>query len=138
MREQIGAVGAVIAGVTAYFLGGFDVLISVFAAVVVLDTLAGMLKGWNNGDYESKKFREGLVKKFGYIIGVLLVVQLDMMIGKVTGATTIFRDATITFFTVNEALSIIENLGEMGVNFPSGFQNAIKSLRDKTDNEDKQ
>ena len=138
MKEQISTAGAVIAGVVGYFIGGFDVLISAFAAVILIDTLSGMLKAWNLGEYKSKDFREGLVKKAGYVIGVLLVVQLDIMIGKVVGSTSIaFRDATITFFIINEALSVIENLGEMGVKFPQALTNAIKALRDKTDKGEK-
>lgn len=135
----VSGIGAAIAGAIGYFVGGFDVLIAVFGAVICIDTLSGMLKAWNLGEYNSKQFREGLIKKFGYIIGVLLVVQLDLMIRKVVGGTSIaFRDATLTFFIINEALSVIENLGGMGVQFPATFANTIKALRDKTENvEDK-
>lgn len=133
MKEQISSVGAVIAGVIGYFIGGFDALITVFGAVVLIDTLSGMLKAWNNGAYSSKEFRLGLIKKLGYIIGVLLVVQLDIVIRQVVGASVGFRDATITFFIINEALSVIENLGGMGVDFPQAFKNAIKALREKSD-----
>lgn len=135
----ISGIGAVIAGFVGYFVGGFDVLITVFGAVICIDTLSGMLKAWNLGEYNSKQFRTGLMKKFGYIIGVLLVVQLDLMIRKVVGGTSIvFRDATITFFIINEALSVIENLGGMGVEFPKALTNTIKALRDKTNDSDEE
>lgn len=127
MREQISGVAAIIAGVASYFLGGLDSLISVFATILIIDTATGMLKGWNNGTYESKKFRQGFIKKIGYIIGIIFAVQLDVL----AGSSGILRNAVITFFIANEGMSIIENLGEMGVNFPDVLKNAVKSLRDK-------
>lgn len=127
MREQISATLAVIVGGAAYFVGGFDPLLSVFVTILVLDTLTGMLKAWNSGTYESRLFRKGFIHKIGYIIGILFAVQMDILLGG-TGA---FRDAVITFFVANEGMSILENLGDMGVSFPAVIQNAIKSLRDK-------
>lgn len=127
MREQISGVAAIIAGVASYFLGGLDSLISVFATILIIDTATGMLKGWNNGTYESKKFRQGFIKKIGYIIGIIFAVQLDVL----AGSSGILRNAVITFFIANEGMSIIENLGEMGVNFPDVLKNAVKSLKDK-------
>lgn len=132
MREQISGVAAIIAGVASYFLGGLDSLISVFATILIIDTATGMLKGWNNGTYESKKFRQGFIKKIGYIIGIIFAVQLDVL----AGSSGILRNAVITFFIANEGMSIIENLGEMGVNFPDVLKNAVKSLKDKDKNEE--
>lgn len=130
MREQISGGLAVVAGIASYFLGGLDALISVFATVWILDTATGMLKSWNNGNYESKKFREGIIKKIGYIIGIILSVQLDTL----AGGSGILRNAVLTFFIANEGMSIIENLGDMGVKFPNALTNAVKSLnKDKNE-----
>lgn len=129
MREQISAIAGVIGGCVAYLVGGFDSLLSVFAVILILDTAAGMIKALKNGQYESKKFRSGIVNKLSYIIGIILAVQIDILMG----GTGILRDSIITFFVANEAMSIIENLGEMGVVFPQIVQNAIKSLKDKSD-----
>lgn len=134
MREQISGVAAVIAGVASYFLGGLDSLISVFATILIIDTATGMLKGWNNGTYESKKFRQGFIKKIGYIIGIIFAVQLDVL----AGSSGILRNAVITFFIANEGMSIIENLGEMGVNFPDVLKNAVKSLKDKDEQKEEE
>lgn len=128
MREKISVAFGAIAGVASYFLGGFDTAISVFATVLIIDTLTGMLKAWNLGEYESKKFRNGFIRKIGYIIGVILTVQLDILV-KDNG---VLRDIVLTFFIVNEMLSIVENLGAMGVTFPAQITSAIKSLNDKT------
>ena len=132
MKEKISIGIGGIVGIVSYFLGGLDVLLSVFATILVLDTLTGMLKAWNNGEYESKKFRMGFVKKSGYLLGVILSVQLD----KLMGDSGILRNTVITFFIVNESLSMCENLGELGVTFPSIFSDALKTLKSKTESKD--
>lgn len=127
MREQISAFFGVCAGVVAYFLGGFDAMLSVFVTILILDTFTGMLKAWNAGKYESSEFRKGMVHKISYLLGIILSTQID----KLVGSNGVLRDAVITFFIFNESMSIIENIGEMGVDFPPILTNAIKSLKDK-------
>ena len=132
MREQISVFFGICAGVCAYLFGGFDQIISVFITVLLIDTFAGVIKAWNLGQYKSEKFRKGLTHKISYLIGIILSTQIDIL----CGGGGILRDSVITFFIFNESMSIIENLGEMGIEFPEVFTNAIKSLRDKkTDDE---
>lgn len=131
MKEKVSLGMGLIGGLASYFLGGFDTILSVFVTILIADTLTGMLKAWNLGEYESKKFRSGFVKKVGYFIGVILAVQLDALMGN----SGILRDAVLTFFIANEALSIVENMGQMGVKFPDQISNAIKSLGAKEDKE---
>ena len=127
MKEKICIGLGGIMGVMSYFLGGVDALLTVFATILVIDTITGMLKAWNNGDYQSKKFRNGFVKKSGYLLGIVLSVQLD----KLMGDNGMLRNTVITFFVTNESFSIVENLGAMGVEFPAPIQNAIESLNKK-------
>lgn len=42
------------------------------------------------------------------------------------------RTAVILFFTANEGLSILENLGLMGVPYPAFLQAALEVLRDNS------
>lgn len=133
IKEGVCTAAGAIAGVVSYFVGGFDPTISIFVTVLIVDTLTGMLKAFNSGTYESSKFRQGFVKKFGYMIGIILTVQIDMLLT----SNGVLRDAVVTFFITNEAISVIENLGEMGVKFPDKFTQAIKVLEDKNKSEDK-
>lgn len=133
IKEYISAVLGIFTGILAYFLGGFDYLLSVFATILVIDTITGMLKAWNLGDYQSKKFRQGFIKKSGYLLGIILAVQMDILLGD----KGVLRDSVVTFFVANESFSIIENLGQMGVKFPEIFTNALKALN-KEETEDKE
>lgn len=116
-------------GVVSYLFGGCDSLLTVFSMIIIIDTITGMLKAWNLGEYESSKFRSGFIKKSGYLLGVILSVQIDTLLNS-NGA---LRDAVLTFFVVNESFSIIENLSIMGVKFPAMLTNALKALHDKND-----
>ena len=133
IKEYISTVLGIFTGILAYFLGGFDYLLSVFATILVIDTITGMLKAWNLGDYQSKKFRQGFIKKSGYLLGIILAVQMDILLGD----KGVLRDSVVTFFVANESFSIIENLGQMGVKFPEIFTNALKALS-KEETEDKE
>ena len=133
IKEYISTVLGIFTGILAYFLGGFDYLLSVFATILIIDTITGMLKAWNLGDYQSKKFRQGFIKKSGYLLGIILAVQMDILLGD----KGVLRDSVVTFFVANESFSIIENLGQMGVKFPEIFTNALKALS-KEETEDKE
>lgn len=127
MKEKISMGMGVIMGILSYLLGGFDSLLTVFSIIILVDTVTGMLKAWNLGEYQSSKFRSGFVKKSGYLLGIILTVQIDVMLDS-NGA---LRDAVLAFFVVNESFSIIENLGQMGVVFPNVLTNALKVLKEK-------
>lgn len=110
-----------------YFLGGYDILLRVFAIIIVIDIMSGMYKAYYNGVYESKIFRKCIIKKSGYLFALLLVVQLDLLMGDI-GA---LRSAILFCFIANEATSIIENLGEVGVPIPKVLSDSIAVLRNK-------
>lgn len=127
MDRTIQAMGSTLVGTMVAFLGGADALLSVFLVIVFLDMLTGILKALYAGEYKSARFREGLYRKLAYFIAIVLVVQLD----KLTANSGMFRSILITFLVCNEMISIIENLGTMGVPFPSKITEAIEVLKNK-------
>ena len=96
------------------------------------DKLVKNMKSYIAGTYSSRLFRKGLSKKCGYMLAVILAVQLD----KLTGDTGALRGAMILFSLANEGTSIIENLGEVGIPFPAPIVNAIAALKKKSDDSD--
>lgn len=130
MSNKFNVIITAIGGTVGYFLGGFDILLQVFSTVVVIDIITGMYKGYSTGKYESTIFRKCILKKSGYILALLLVVQLDKLMGDIG----MLRSAILFCFIANEATSIVENLGEAGVPMPKVLKNAIKALRNKGEN----
>lgn len=132
MNQKVSYVLATCGGVLGYLFGGLDILLEVFAMILIIDTLTGMLKHYALGTYESKKFRLGLIKKSGYMLAIILAVQLDRLMGD----TGTLRSALLFLLVANEGTSIIENLGEIGVPFPQPIINAIAILRNKAESKD--
>lgn len=128
MHDKLRYIIAALGGVLGYLFGGLDILLEVFAMILIIDTVTGMLKHFALGTYESKKFRQGLIKKSGYMLAIILAVQLDRLMGD-TGA---LRSALLFLLIANEGTSIIENLGEIGVPFPEPIINSIAILRNKS------
>lgn len=127
MNEKFNAIFAASGAVVGYLFGGLDTLLEVFCIILILDTFTGMFKYYYKGEYQSKLFRKGLWKKCGYMLSVILAVQLDRIMGD-TGA---LRSALLFCLIANEGTSIVENLGEIGVPFPEVIINAIYILKDK-------
>ncbi|WP_368260577.1 phage holin family protein, partial [Eubacterium callanderi] len=51
--------------------------------------------------------------------------------------TNFVRDAVVIAYCVNEMLSIVENMGLMGVPIPEAITKAIEILKKKSETEDK-
>lgn len=128
MHDKLKYIIAALGGALGYLFGGLDILLEVFAMILIIDTVTGMLKHFALGTYESKKFRQGLIKKSGYMLAIILAVQLDRLMGD-TGA---LRSALLFLLIANEGTSVIENLGEIGVPFPEPIINSIAILRNKS------
>jgi toxin secretion/phage lysis holin len=127
--DKMDYVLAVIGAIAGYLLGGLDQLITVFATVFIVDTISGIIKSNISGTYSSKAFRKGILNKSGYLLAIILVVQLDKLLGN-TGA---LRTALMFCFIYNEGVSVIENLGEMGVPIPEKIKDALEVLNKKSE-----
>ena len=130
MNEKFNIILASIGAVTGYLFGGLDTLIEVFCIILQLDTITGMIKYYSKGEYQSKLFRQGLWKKCGYMLAIILTVQLDRLMGDY-GA---LRTALLFCVIANEGTSVIENLGEIEVPFPDIIIKAIHVLKNKSKN----
>lgn len=127
---------AVAGSALANALGGWDAGLKVLVALMVADYITGVLVAalWQRsnksetGALDSKAGFKGICKK-GMI---LLLVWLGVLLDQAMGAAYI-RTAVVLFFIGNEGLSLLENLGLMGVPFPAALKNMLEALRKKGD-----
>ena len=94
--------------------------------------VAGVFKNSNKsktGSLNSRTGWMGLCKKCTTFLFVILAKRLDMLLG-----TNYIWTATIIGFITNEAISIIENAGLMGIPLPSIVTKAIEVLREENKN----
>lgn len=117
-------------------MGGWDHLTALLAWVMAVDYVTGWLCAavWHkspkteSGGYESRVGFKGLLRKGVIVLIVMIASELD----KLTGSQAM-RTATILFFAANDGMSILENLGIMGVPYPPVLKNAFEVLRRKSE-----
>ena len=78
------------------------------------------------GGLESRAGFKGLCRKGVVLLIVLVACRLDLLTG-----TDFIRDSCVVAFVVNEAISIIENAGLMGVPIPAVITRALEALKAK-------
>lgn len=118
-------------------LGGWDALMIVLVALMASDYITGLAVAaiWHksakseSGALDSKASFKGLVKK----CVILLLVWLGVLLDRALGANYI-RNAVAIFFIGNEGLSLLENIGLMGVPYPAFLRKALEALKEKGDN----
>ena len=117
-------------------LGGWDASLQVLIALMVADYITGVLVAavWHksskssSGTLNSVAGFKGILKK----CMILLLVWIGVLLDNATGANYIHM-AVILFFIGNEGISLLENLGLMGVPFPAFLRRALEALRDQGD-----
>ena len=112
----------------AYLLGGLDNLVAAFAIFMACDYITGIIAGAKDKQVSSRRALKGLGKKAGMITFVIVANQLDIITGNQNG---FLRDAMLTFLIATEGISIVENLGRLGLNVPTFLVKALEQLSDK-------
>jgi len=126
----LGLAGAAVAAL----LGGWDMALQTLCVFMAIDYISGLIVAGvfkastksKSGALESRAGLKGLLRKTAMLCAVLMAYYLDRVAG-----TDFVRDATCMAFIANEALSIIENMGLMGVPIPEVIVNAIDVLKSK-------
>ena len=127
---MIGILGAYIANL----FGGWTQALSTLVIFMAVDYLTGIAAAAffrssvksENGGLSSEAGMRGLVKKIAILAVVVIAHRLDIMIN-----VSYIRNTAIIGFCANELLSVVENIGLMGVKFPPVIRKAIDILNDE-------
>lgn len=113
-----------------FLFGGWSVPLQILVAVVTIDYLTGIGAAFVCKRLDSRVGSRGIVKKVGFFVLVALAHLLD----KGTGMSApVLQTATIWYLVANEGISITENLGEIGVPIPKVITDALRRLREGSD-----
>lgn len=119
-----------VGGLLIYLFGDWDFWLQFLLVVMFLDLITGVAKSFclksektKSGAFNSKIFIRGLIRKGASLCVVIVAVQVDaIFIHMGTPIDIAFigsiRNAVILFFWLGEAVSILENCGEMGMKLP--------------------
>jgi len=105
--------------------------LEILIIVMVLDYITGVASAFKTKTVNSSEGYMGIIKKASIFIIIILASQLDRMAGS---NNQVFRNCTAFFFIANDSLSILENVGELGVELPTFLKNALIKFRDANDN----
>lgn len=126
----IGVIGSAIASA----FGGWTTGLTTLVIFMAIDYITGLIVAGvfhkstktETGTLESRAGFKGLCRKGAMLLVVLVGYRLDLAVG-----TAYIKDAVIIAFMANEAISIIENAGLMGVPMNDTLKNAIDVLQKK-------
>lgn len=102
---------AVLYSYIAVLCGGNDKLFNAFMFLLCADYVTGIIKGFITKKLSSYRGFRGILKKLTIIIAVATASQLEGLIGFEN-----IRETFITFYIINEFISLKENISEIGEN----------------------
>ena len=125
MEKYFNAIVAVLATFFTYIFGSWDLAMQVLIVFMTLDYGTGVLYAYLIGQLSSEVGFKGLVKKCMILVVVIIGVMLDRMLGS---GTWVFRTLVCYFYIANEGISLLENVGNIGIPIPNKIRNALEQL----------
>ena len=139
MKIKIISALGIVGGAVSQILGGWESSLVTLLIFMGCDYITGLLvagvfhssRKTENGALESRAGLKGLIRKGAMLLMVLIAYRLDLLAG-----TTMIKDAVCIALCVNEGLSIIENVGLMGVKYPPVLVKALEMLQKEANTDD--
>ena len=141
MKETVtkGIITAAIAGIGLYFRE-LAIPVIILAIVMVMDYITGIVGAWMLRQLSSRIGIEGIVKKLAYLFAVAVAIVIDWVIHRAAGQAGIdlgsfymFGLLVTIWLILNECISILENIAEMGVPLPAFLMAVIEKLKKTTE-----
>lgn len=141
MKENMfRALFAAAIGALAAYAGILLVPLCVLAAVMIIDYATGIAAAWSCKLLSSRVGVKGIVKKVAYLALVAVGMVVDYLISSALLRVGVdiqinycFGMMISVWLIINELLSILENLGKLGIPLPDFLLKAIERLRDGVD-----
>ena len=131
VKTWIQLVAAAIGGFFGWFLGGLDGLVYALIAFIIVDFLAGVMRGIVEKELSSKIGARGIFKKIMVVLLVGVSNIIDIYL--IQSGNSPLRTAVICFYIANEGISILENSSALGLPIPQKLKDVLAQLRKKGD-----
>lgn len=153
MESKFTKLKMLISGIGALFMGKMGEVpqsLSILVLMMIIDQISGILAAKKealehpkeiNYGISSKRMVLGIFKKVGYILTILVATVADLLMGIIleyigveSTLKTSFCILVIVWFILEEAISILENVGRMGVKMPQFLEKTLFELRNQINN----
>lgn len=115
--------------------------IIILTVVIICDYITGMYKSIKTTGLDSKTGIKGIIKKMFYYILIIVAMVTDYILATgmsqvgVTGEYKIIVSVLVTYWLIiNEMISIVENLNNIGVPIPKFLSQIISKIKIKVEN----
>ncbi len=130
-----GVIAAAAAGAAAYFQE-LALPVVVLFLVMVMDYISGMVRAWTRGELCSRVGIMGIVKKAAYLLAVVVAIVTDWVVQTAAGQLGVdfggfffFGLLVTAWLVLNECISILENISQLGVPLPSFLAALLQKLK---------
>lgn len=111
---------------------GNKVLVYILLLLIFVDVITGMVTAFSEGKLMSKNAMLGYVKKIAFLCVIIVANALDIIF-QMHG---LLVNATVMFFIIGEATSIIENSVKLGVPILEQLKNRLNLNEETTKNDE--
>lgn len=94
--------------------------------LIVLDVATGVIIAWRNNNFKSAKMREGLSKKFGELVYILIGILAKFALG-----TDLILYFTVGYICLMEISSLAENCDKLGVKIPTKLKEKLNNNKEE-------
>lgn len=105
-------------------LGGFDKLIIMLIIFMIMDYITGIMKAIINKRISSEVGFKGIFKKILILFMIAISHEIDSVFNYVG-----IRYLIITFYIINEGISIVENASIIGLPIPQKIKATLETLQ---------
>ena len=105
-------------------IGGFDKLIGSLLLFMVMDYITGIMKAIINKNVSSEVGFKGIFKKILILFMIALANKIDILLDNVG-----IRYIAVSFYLINEGISIIENASIIGLPIPKKIKDTLEKLK---------
>lgn len=113
---------------TFIYSGDFN-LITILLLLMLIDVITGLIKAIKDKNLWSRKSLFGYARKILVFLIITVANLLDLMMA-LNGTLVL---ATVTFYILNEVLSITENSAQLGLPLPQKLLDVIQVVQEKDD-----
>lgn len=123
-------------GILSAYLGVVAIPMILLLILMLVDYCTGIGVAWMCGTLSSRKSILGILKKVGYLAVITVGIVCDLLIeyafaaiGQSLSITYAVGLIIIIWLILNECISVLENLSEIGVPIPRFLNGIVKRLK---------